>query len=251
MTSELLVQAAKRMQLYQSTPAPCPYLTDRLERRILVDLSDGDAWTLYEQLSLAGFRRSLGYAYRPVCPGCNACVPVRICVRDFVAGRAWRRVLANNADLTVQAVPMRATPEQFALFRRYQNGRHGDGDMARMDERDFRAMAELGALDSQVVEARDDSGQLMAACFIDRLASGLSAVYSFFDPDQPRRSLGNFLILQLIEIARAARLPHVYLGYWIADSRKMAYKSRFQPLEALIGNEWRRRPPPADEGRGG
>ncbi|MGQ0664748.1 MAG: arginyltransferase [Pseudomonadota bacterium] len=233
---------AKAARFYYSAPAPCPYLPGRLERRIFADLTLPLAPFGYDLLSEAGFRRSLGFAYRPACPGCNACVPVRIPVNDFVPGRAWRRVMAANAVLSADRRPARATPEQYALFTRYQQTRHGDGEMAQMDYRDYRTMIEVGALDSFVVEFRDPKGGLLASCLADRLERGLSAVYSFFDPDHERCSLGSYTILWLVEEARRTQRDYVYLGYWIAECRKMNYKARFRPLEALTREGWRQMP---------
>jgi arginyl-tRNA--protein-N-Asp/Glu arginylyltransferase len=226
-------------RFYYSAPAPCPYIQGRIERRIFADLCGPNAAFSYELLSEAGFRRSLGFAYRPACPGCNACVPVRIPVAEFKNERSWRRVNAVNSDLVTLQVKPRATPEQFALFCRYQQMRHHDGEMARMSMADYQTMVEVGAMDSMVVELRDTDGTLVAACLTDRMLKGLSAVYSFFDPEQGRRSLGSCLILRLIDIARERGLEHVYLGYWIEDSRKMAYKARFKPLEALTREGWK------------
>lgn len=226
-------------RFYYSAPAPCPYIPGRIERRIFADLCGPNAAFSYELLSEAGFRRSLGFAYRPACPGCNACVPVRIPVATFKDERSWRRVKAANSDLSTALMPARATAEQFALFSRYQQARHHDGEMARMSMADFQTMVEVGAVDSMVVELRDDQSRLVGACLIDRMLKGFSAVYSFFDPTQGRRSLGSYLILRLIDIARERGLEHVYLGYWIETSRKMAYKARFRPLEALSREGWK------------
>ena len=226
-------------RFYYSAPAACPYVPGRTERRIFADISGPTAAFSYDMLSEAGFRRSLGFAYRPACPTCNACVAVRIPVRDFAFLRTWRRVLARNVDLAVAWRPAQATAEQYDLFRRYQTSRHADGDMAAMDRSEFRGMVETGAIDTGVVEFRDPTGALLAASLVDRMSRGLSAVYTFFDPDHPGRSLGTNAILWMIREARETGLDHVYLGYWIAESRKMAYKSRFQPLEALTVEGWR------------
>jgi len=227
-------------RFYYSAPAPCPYVAGRIERRIFADIAGPQAPISYDVLSEAGFRRSLGFAYRPACPGCNACVPVRIPVRAFAWTRAWRRVIARNADLSIVWAAPRATAEQFALFRRYQATRHADGDMAQMGESDFRGMVEIGAGDCAVAEFRGRDGRLVAACLADRLAQGLSAVYTFYDPDQTTRSLGSRAILWLVEQARMQDLDHVYLGFWIRESRKMSYKARFRPLEALTSRGWTR-----------
>ncbi len=176
--------------------------------------------------------------YRPVCPGCQACIPVRIPVERFVASRGMRRVLAANGDLGLTERPAHATLEQYRLFLRYQQSRHGDSDMARMARSDYAAMVEEGNVTTRIFEVRRADQRLYASILTDRLSDGFSAVYSFFEPAEPRRSLGTYMILALIEQARAEGLPHVYLGYWIAGSRKMAYKTRFRPIEILTEGGW-------------
>jgi len=226
-------------RFYCSAPAACPYVPGRTERRIFADISGPTAAFSYDMLSEAGFRRSLGFAYRPACPTCNACVAVRIPVREFLFARSWRRVLSRNADLSSAWRPPRASEEQYELFRRYQSSRHTGGDMAAMDRAEFRGMVETGAIDTGMVEFRDPAGTLVAASLVDRMARGLSAVYTFFDPELPGRSLGYNAILWMIREAAETGLDHVYLGYWIAESSKMSYKSRFRPLEALTVEGWR------------
>jgi arginyl-tRNA--protein-N-Asp/Glu arginylyltransferase len=218
--------------------APCPYLPGRRERKLVTELAGPDAAETYDLLSRAGFRRSHAVAYRPACQGCHACVPVRVPVAGFVPGRSLRRVARRNADLAVALLPARATTEQFALFVSYLARRHGDGEMAGMGFADYRSMVEDTPIDSGVVELRSAGGDLVGCCLVDRSADGLSAVYSFFDPDRAANSLGNFIVLRLIDEARRRGLPYVYLGYWVAASRKMAYKTRFRPLEAFGPDGW-------------
>jgi arginine-tRNA-protein transferase len=226
------------LQLFRTLPAPCPYLEGRIERRLIVDLSGEDATERFDELSRAGFRRSHGYAYRPACPGCEQCVAVRVRVVDFRLDRTLRRVARVNAGLVGRLLPARATEEQFRLFQHYQRTRHGEGEMAQMIFADYRAMVDETEVDTAIYEYRDTGHELRAVCLADRLADGPSAVYSFFDPDLSRRGLGNFMILDLIAQACAAGQPFVYLGYWIAGSRKMSYKARFRPLEALGPDGW-------------
>jgi arginine-tRNA-protein transferase len=228
------------MDLFFSTElAPCPYLTGRRERRLVTLLEGDTAEARHDQLMRAGFRRSQGLAYRPACPGCQACVPVRIPVAQFGLGQAWRKILRRNRDLTVQETRAGATEEQYALFRSYLAGRHAEGGMAEMTWTDYRAMVDDTPIDSLVVEWRRADGSLIAVSLTDRCASGLSGVYKFFDPDETRRSLGTQIILWHVSRARELGLPYVYLGYWIADSPKMAYKARFRPLERLTPDGWR------------
>ncbi|MEO5337656.1 MAG: arginyltransferase [Magnetospirillum sp. WYHS-4] len=226
---------------FVTTPLPCPYFPDRLERRVVTELTGREAGRFHDLLSLAGFRRSHGVAYVPACPGCSACIPVRIVADRFAMSRTWRRVHNANADVTAAFMSATATDEQFSLFASYQKTRHGDGDMNRMDMADYRALIEDTPINTRVAEFRDADGRLIAACLTDLLEDGLSAVYSFFDPDPAldRHSLGSYMILWLVEQARSIGLPYVYLGFWIKDCRKMSYKSRFRPVEHLTPEGWR------------
>lgn len=224
--------------LFRTPPMPCPYLVGKVERHIFTEIAGQAAAETYDELSRAGFRRSHRVAYRPACTGCRACVPVRIVARSFAPSRSQRRVTRANADLAAAAMPPAASVEQFRLFQRYQQSRHGDGEMARMSFDDYRGMVEETAVGTALVEFRDPGGRLMGACLFDRLGDGLSAVYSYFEPEMPERGLGTHAVLWLIEQALRERRPHVYLGYWIAASRKMAYKTRFKPLECLSDGQW-------------
>ncbi len=224
---------------YTTAPLPCPYIQGRTERKVVTEIAGPEAEALHDRLSRAGFRRSHNIAYAPVCPGCNACVPIRIPVATFQPDRTLRRIARANEAAEGFEVPPRATAEQFQLFQRYQQLRHGDGDMATMSFYDYRAMVEDTPIDSLIVEFRDPDDRLLAACLTDRLGDGLSAVYSFFAPGLERRSLGSYTILWLIDRARAMGLPYVYLGYWVSESRKMSYKARFRPSEILVSGTWR------------
>lgn len=224
---------------YVLEPNLCPYLPGRVERKLLTEVSGPQAQHSYEALTKAGFRRSHRFAYRPACAHCSACVPVRVVVAGFEAGRSLRRIQRTNADLAMTLTPARVTSEQFALFRRYIASRHGDGEMAGMTEQEYRDMVESSDIDTRLAEFRDESGALLAVCLLDWLADGPSAVYSFFEPGESRRSLGTYVVLSLIEAAAQAPAPYVYLGYWIERSRKMAYKTRFRPLEGLGPDGWR------------
>ncbi|MBT6118990.1 MAG: arginyltransferase [Rhodospirillaceae bacterium] len=225
---------------YRTAPQACPYLGGRTERNIFAELNGRDLTGTYDLLARHGFRRSHKIVYRPDCPGCKACVPVRVVTAEFEPSRNMRRIARVNADLTVEFGAPHASIEQFRLFRRYVETRHADGEMAGMGYVEYRGMIEDTAVDTRLALFRDSRGDLVAACLLDALGDGLSAVYSFFDIDKAERSLGTFVILWLIERSRAEGLPYTYLGYWIAASRKMAYKARFQPLEALTPDGWER-----------
>ncbi len=224
---------------YTTAPLPCPYVEGRVERKVVTEITGPDADVVHDRLSRAGFRRSHNIAYAPVCPGCSSCVPIRVPTSTFQPGRTLQRIARANAMVEGFATPARATAEQFQLFQRYQKARHVDGDMATMSFYDYRAMVEDTPIETFMVEFRDPDDRLVGACLADRLGDGLSAVYSYFAPGLERRSLGTFTILWLIEQARSMGLPYVYLGYWVPESRKMAYKARFRPSEILVSGTWR------------
>ena len=166
-------------------------------------------------------------------------MPIRIPVDTFQPNRTLRKIAKANASLEGYRVPARATAEQFQLFQRYQQVRHGEGDMASMSFYDYRAMVEDTPIETFIIEYRDDEDRLLGACLADKLGDGLSAVYSFFEPGLESRSLGTYAVLWLIDRARSLGLPYVYLGYWVPQSRKMAYKARFRPSEVLVNGTWR------------
>ncbi len=226
-------------QFFATAPTPCPYVAGRSEQKLVIELRSEDAGRFFGDLARAGFRRSHGLAYRPTCRDCDACVPVRIPVARFAATRSLKRIAAGNRDLVAAERPPIATEEHFALFKRYLDRRHGTSDMADMDWRDYRAMVEDTAVDSALIEQRTPDGRLAAVCLIDLADDSISAVYSFFEPEAPKRSLGKFMVLDLVRRAAAFNLDHVYLGYWIQGSPTMDYKRGFPGLEAFRQGCWR------------
>lgn len=225
-------------QFYVTAPQPCPYLHGRAERKLFTALIGDSAVELNNVLSRQGFRRSQNVLYRPSCESCVACMSARIRVRDFQPSRTQRRISRRNTDLERVATSAWATEEQYELFRRYLDCRHADGGMADMDIFEFAAMIEETPVRTRVMEYRDEEDRLIGVCLTDVLDDGLSLVYSFYDPDQDVRSLGTHVILDHIALARSARLPFVYLGYWVPGSRKMDYKARFGALEIYKGGVW-------------
>ena len=226
-------------QFFATASVPCPYVPGRAERKLIVELTGRAAPEFFDELSRAGFRRSHRFAYRPACRACAACVPVRIVVDRFLDTRSTRRVRNLNAGLNAGLIlAPSATAEQFGLFAAYQRARHSDSDMAAMSYGDYHSMVEDSAVRTAIVEIRDPEGALVAVSLVDQLDDGISAVYNFYDPAKERLSLGTWSILWLVEECRRAGLPYVYLGYWIADSAKMAYKARFPALERLGNGGW-------------
>lgn len=211
---------------------------------MFTELSGPSAGELNDALSRIGFRRSQSVAYRPSCAGCAACVSVRVLTHEFEPNATQRKLVRRHADLDVAACRPWATDEQYQLLRRYLSARHPQGGMAGMDEMDYADMIEQSPVNSVVVEYREPGvdglpGKLVGACLTDRQADGLSMIYSFFDTDQGARpALGNLIILDHIARAREAGLPYVYLGYWVKGSARMAYKTRYRPIEVLGPRGW-------------
>ena len=235
-------EKALSRSFYATQPAPCPYLAGRIEQRIVTPFFTGDEPAFFDSLNQAGFRRSHGFLYRPACPGCQACIPVRVPVDRFVWSRRFRKVWRRNVDIRAERRPARATDEQFVLFKRYLEARHDDGGMARMTREDYRELVENAPSDSFIAEFRI-ADELVAVALSDTLLSGLSGVYKFVAPELDKRSLGSFVILWYITEAARLGLPFVYLGYWIERSRKMRYKAQFQPMEQLGPGGWCPLPP--------
>ena len=230
-------------QFYLTAPSPCPYLPGQSERKVFTHIVGRRAREIHEILTQGGFRRSQTIAYRPACETCRACVSVRVLVDEFTPTANMRRVLRHNHGLLGSPAPNEPTAEQYALFRRYLDARHAEGGMVDMTALDYAMMVEDSHVQTGMIEYREagderQAGKLLAVCLTDFLPDGLSMVYSFFDPDYARRSLGGFLILDHIARARALGLPFLYLGYWVEGSRKMEYKARFVPQERLMPDGW-------------
>lgn len=220
----------------------CPYLPDRASRSVYVhpqfnaELSKIDAG-LYSELIKQGFRRSGGILYRPHCQGCSACIPVRIPVHDFKFNRSQMRTLKKNADLKTRYQKPSFMEEHYQLFKRYTESRHPDNKQESGPE-EYGDFLLKGLDESALVEFRLDE-KLLAVAVIDFLNSAISAVYTFYDPDLPQRSLGTFAVLWQIQMAKNAGLDWLYLGFWVEGSEKMDYKKKYRPLQALIDQNWR------------
>ena len=225
------------LQFYATAPYPCSYLQERMARSQVATPSHLIDTAVYSELVRAGFRRSGAFTYRPYCDSCRACVPVRILTEDFRPSRVQRRTLERHQNLQSQSLELRYSAEHYALYLRYQSKRHAGGGMDQDSREQYRHFLLQSNVRSRLVEFRDD-GVLRIVSIVDELQDGLSSVYTFFDPDLPGASLGTYNILWQIEQCRKLDLPYLYLGYWIAQSRKMAYKVNFQPMEGLIDNRW-------------
>lgn len=237
-------------QFFLTAPSPCPYVEGQFERKVFTHLVGDKAPELNDLLTQGGFRRSQNIAYRPACESCRSCVSVRILADAFKPTDSMKRVIKRNADLIGAQHDAEPSTEQYSLFRTYLDARHRRGGMSDMTVLDYAMMVEDTHVDTKIIEYRRrgaDSfitgrgqGELIAVSLSDKMADGLSMVYSYYDPRHEDRSLGTFMILDHIARARAAGLPHVYLGYWVNGSRKMNYKIRFQPQEHLGPRGWER-----------
>ncbi len=228
-----------KLELYLSAPSPCAYRPQELAQSAFVDPALKLNAAQREALCTMGFRRSGPTHYRPACVQCQACESTRIAVNAFTPNRSQRRCWRDNQDLIASWAAPVGTQERYALYQKYLRARHNDGDMDPDDFPGFeRFLCSNEDSATQHLLIRDPSGHLLAVCVADRLHSGWSAVYTFFDPRWDKRSLGRYAILRLIEACRAARLPWLYLGYYIADCKKMSYKSEYMPHQRFIQGNW-------------
>ena len=231
-------------RFFVTSPAPCPYLPGRSERKVFTELKGQHSDQLNEALGRIGFRRSQTVAYRPSCIDCQACISVRVVAGQFQPSSTQKRILKRNDDIVITECRPWATEEQFALLLKYLGVRHPDGGMAAMDEMDYADMVEHTPVTTSLIEYREpgqngEPGRLIGACLTDRQGDGLSMIYSFYDPEHKSRSgLGNFIILDHIRRAAEEGLPYVYLGYWVEGSQRMQYKVRYRPLERLTREGW-------------
>lgn len=225
--------------LLRTALRPCSYLPDQVARDALVAESHSGDTRIAGILNRHGFRRSGDYFYRPDCPVCQACEAVRIGVADFQYRRSWRRLQTRNADLQVHRPAGIDGPEYFALFARYIDSRHADGSMAPAEPDSYRHfLCQPPGPYTFFAAFRDDRQRLLAVMVGDAFEDGLSAVYSFYDPAETRRSLGSWMLLWLLGLADTLGLPYVYPGFYVSRCRKMAYKARFGPLETYRDGRW-------------
>jgi leucyl-tRNA---protein transferase len=235
--SQLNDLPSSALQFYTTASYPCSYLPGKLARSQVATPSHQIGTSAYGQLVQAGFRRSGAFTYRPYCDNCQACVPVRIVVDELILRRAQRRSWKRHQNLIATQHDLYYHPDHYALYLRYQARRHCGGGMDRDSREQYRHFLLPSNVNSRLVEFHDNR-ELRMVSIIDRLTDGISSVYTFYDPDVPGASFGTYGILWQAQQCRTLGLPYLYLGYWIKESRKMAYKSDFKPLQALADGNW-------------
>lgn len=234
------MQFAEPLEFHVTRPTACSYRDSLMEQRVAADISRHPHQ--HDNLAQAGFRRVENWVYRPICQQCNACQPIRIPAGNGIDGalslsRNQKRVLQRNTDLSRCILPKFAREDHYELFRRYLDARHADGQMAEMDEENYANMVAVSPIETVLIEYRAEE-DVVGVMVVDVQSDGLSAVYSFFAPEMPQRSLGTFMVLDLAQITWEMDLDYVYLGYYVENSTKMSYKSRFTPAEVLRGGRW-------------
>lgn len=228
----------RTLHFYATPEHECSYLKNKTAKTLFVDPQAEIDQGTYSQLSDLGFRRSGKHIYRPHCEGCKACISVRIPLAVFKASKGQRRIINKNRDLHAEITPAKFTEEYYTLYSRYINERHHDGDMYPPSLEQFNSFLVEGEEHTHFIEFRNEDGQLLAVSVVDMLSQGMSAIYTFYDPSYPKRSLGTYCILWQLQHCESKGLNYLYLGYWVKECRKMNYKVSFAPFELLIEGHW-------------
>jgi arginine-tRNA-protein transferase len=229
--------ASVAIHFYATAPYPCSYLQGRQARSQVAIPANAIDTHVYSQLVNIGFRRSGLYVYRPYCDTCRACVPVRLVVDEFEPNRSQRRAWKRHDGMSARLLPLQYREEHYALYRRYQMARHAGGGMADDDPAQYAEFILKSGVESWLAEFREGEVLKMVS-LIDRLGDGLSAVYTFYEPEEEKACYGVYNVLWQVDLARRLGLKYVYLGYWIRDCRKMSYKAAYHPLQALVDGVW-------------
>ena len=219
-----------------SNPSKCPYLEDKIETKMFINLSEFPEKN--DQLAKSGFRRVENFAYKPICQDCNACIPMRVIPKEFIFTRSQNRCLKKNVKLNRKISPCIAKEKHYKLFMHYQNFRHQNGQMSKMNWKDYSSMINLSPIHSIILEYTNDLEELIGIMILDIQKDGLSAVYSFYHSSYSKNSIGLYMILDSINYTKELKLKYLYLGYLIKENPKMSYKNNFKESEILVNGEW-------------
>lgn len=235
----------KPQQFYISEPDICPYIKGKIEQKFIVYPIGENIMEQFNALAEFGFRRSLNIAYKPMCSHCNACQAVRVIVDEFAETKSMKRIWNKNKDIIAKEINNNPTKEQFKLFQKYLRARHDEDGMIKMTFNDYKEMIQDSPVETKIIEFRKknmekEKNELLAAVLFDRMADHLSMVYSFFNPDENKRSLGTYIIMHHIRKAKKEGLPYCHLGYWIKENKQMEYKDKFVPQERFINTQWKK-----------
>ena len=229
---------ALEQPIYMLTKATaCPYISGNIEKRIATDITYNN--TIYEELSINGFRRVENWMYRPVCDNCSACKSYRVNLENFKLTKSLKRVLKKFENFSFKLINNRSTQEHFELFKKYQLDRHAGGSMSDMDENEFKSMIETSPIKTSLMEFRDKYNSLVGVVILDIDKNNLSAVYSFFNPKFNKFGLGNYMVIKCLLFGKDNQYDYLYLGYYIEEISSMSYKSRFKPGQIFNNNEWK------------
>lgn len=227
----------RELDFFATPEHDCSYLPDEQATTMFADPKVTVDKTLYSELSELGFRRSGQHYYRPHCDTCHACTPIRVSAQEFEPSRSQKRVLKKNKNVQGQMLPADFHEDHYLLYEKYILNRHADGDMYPPSREQYRSFLVNGHSTTQFIELSED-GQLLGIAVCDQLDDGLSAIYTFFDPDHDSKSLGTYAVLWQLDQAKKMGLHYLYLGYFIKQCRKMSYKTQYSPFEARINNQW-------------
>ncbi len=224
-------------QFFVTPEHTCSYLPRRNARTMFLDPRESISTELYQTLTHQGFRRSGSHLYKPACSTCKACTPVRVVINDFIYKKSDRKILRLNKDLTIRTEEAKFNSSYYQLYAEYISYRHADGDMYPPSRDQFKSFL-LTQWANSFFLCLYSGKELLSVAVTDKLKDGLSAIYTFFSPKEPKRSLGNFSILNQIDLCKSEELDFLYLGYWIRNSKKMAYKNRYKPIHAYENDKW-------------
>lgn len=233
----------QKLQFYVTTAYPCGYIAQNQAQSLIASPHRLVNAEVYSALIDQGFRRSGKFVYRPHCEHCNKCIPVRIVLNQFTPTRSQKRAYKQHADLVTTILPLSFHQSHFDLYAQYQTLRHSAEQVPKQDVQSdeteqYKQFLCQSNVESLMIEFKNAQDEIKMVCVVDVVKDGISAVYTFYDAKSQKSSYGTHAIIWLVDWVKSLGLPYLYLGYWIQESQKMAYKEKFNPQEKLINGEW-------------